>query len=187
MRNLSLSLLLAVLFLAACTSGNATTLLQPGDLIFRGTVSALNGDSVTMNNKVFDLRPSTEFFLNNNTEGTRSDLNVGDYALFAARQNDNGTLSITKLQILDDTSEDLEAAGVVTAVGPSSVTINGIQWNVNSSTEFAGSLSSLSSLQVGQVVQVEGPQGANGFTAAEITSDVESTDVGHAGELEEGE
>src|SRR6476620_6193576 len=103
MRIIPILLLGAILLLGSCTSGDGTAVLQPGDLIFRGTVSALAPNSVTFNDQVFDLQPTTQYFLNNNTQTTASSLKVGDYALFAAHRNDNGTLTVTKLQVLDDT------------------------------------------------------------------------------------
>jgi len=182
MRSYVVMLAIAILFgISACTTSNGTTLFPSSTLAFRGTVSAISSDTLVLNNKVFLTSPGTQYFNNENQTTAASAIKVGDYALFDAVRQDNGSLLITKFQVLDDTSEDLEAAGTITAVNPTSITINGINWAINGSTEFDG-FSSPTSLVVGQMAQVEGPMDSNGnFTASEITTAVESTDVGHAG------
>lgn len=75
---------------------------------------------------------------------------------------------VTGCDTLEVFDRDKEVTGIVDELGDDYLTVDGIRYEVNSQTEFEGSISALSDISVGDEVGVEYKESGGTRTAVEI-------------------
>ncbi|MDZ7266864.1 MAG: DUF5666 domain-containing protein [candidate division KSB1 bacterium] len=112
---------------------------------------------VVVGNTSFEVTASTEILGFDNEPITFADLHVGELVEVKGRTRSNDVPLATRIEREDQNGSDLELVGVITAVGDSSVTVNGVRFRITATTIFLdenNNFITFSALRTGMVVEV---------------------------------
>jgi hypothetical protein len=141
--------------LDASTSG-----YQSGEVELHGFIEALATDRVTVLSLGFLIDERTELLGRDNEAVPLSAFRVGDYVEVEGRARGDGLFSAEKLKLEDGTADDeVELHGIVEARTESSLTVQGVLFEVDERTELLDDDNrpvTFDAFQVGERVEVEG-------------------------------
>lgn len=150
------------------------------DIEVEGRITNLTGSSLTVRDTTFEVTNRTRVKGDNGDTLTFSDLLIGDKVEVEGREDLNGTLVATEIELEFD---EVNVNGSVEAVGTDDITVNGLTFRVTNRTEIEdddGDLS-LSDLAVGDNVEVEGFFNRDGVL---IADEIEREDDDFKNEVE---
>jgi Domain of unknown function (DUF5666) len=125
---------------------------EPGeDLEFKGTVSAINDNTWTIDGRAILVDDTTAFI---------GDPGVGDFVEVRFHLDTGGNAVADRIQKEDAVNDELEFRGIVEAIGDKTWTISGRVVAVDSATEIVGNP------QIGDEVEVRADRAADGSLKA---------------------
>ncbi len=153
------------------------------DVQITGVITAITANSVTVQSTVFLVDESTNIEDESGEHISFSSLQIDDYVKVEGEYDgDNLVAREIKKKTTGDNGDDngggnggdgalIKAEGIISALTPNSITVNGTQFEVNDSTEVENESSvhiPFSALQVGDNVEVKGTSTGGNLVAANI-------------------
>ncbi len=134
----------------------ATEIELDDDIEVEGPIQALSSDSITVRGLRFLVDANTEIRDEDDDPISFSDLNIGDRVEVHGVVLANGSYLATRIELEDDEHE-VEVEGLIQALGVDNLTVNGMVFFVDSTTEIRGDHGAhltFADLQVGDDVEV---------------------------------
>ncbi|AFH50831.1 Hypothetical protein IALB_3128 [Ignavibacterium album JCM 16511] len=125
----------------------------------KAKIESIAGSEITIGGITFNTDSNTVFLDHNRMPITISFLSVGMLVEVKGFKRQDGTYYATKIKIEDFVNNEVEVRGTISDLGSSSLTVAGLTFDVDSSTQVFDHQNnpiSYSSLQVGQLVEVKG-------------------------------
>lgn len=144
---------------------------QSGEIEVRGFIEARTSNQVTVLGRTFAVDSQTSLLGRNNESVSFEAFRLGDFIEAEGRSQGGGTLRATKLKLEDGDDEDqVEVHGLIEARSATSVTVQGLLFEVDDNTRFLDDNNnpiSFDAFQVGELVEAEGFSRPDGTYYAE--------------------
>ncbi|RMD97937.1 MAG: hypothetical protein D6814_08550 [Calditrichaeota bacterium] len=124
----------------------------------RGHISEIQGNQILVRGLWITVDDQTEIIGRSNQMMSFADLSAGKLVQVSAVREADGSLRAVRVKIEEENENELEVKGVITAIGPDSLVVEGTIFFVDDNTEILDKNKqpvSLSDLMVGQFVEVK--------------------------------